>query len=466
MRKLALAVSVFVLASGLAGTAALAQSASIDLQSLIDSTPTGGTLVLDPGTYSAPVEVDRPMTITGTHAAVVDAGGQGSIFTVSAADVTIDGITIRGSGDHLDREHSGVTSVDAPRVTVTNCVLEDVLFGVFLRTSPESSVADNVIGSKDLDIARKGDGIRLWESAGSVVERNTVSNGRDLVFWFTDDIVVRDNVVTNGRYGVHFMYSDRAVIEGNHFSHNSVGAFLMYSDDLTLRGNVMTDNQGPSGYAIGLKEIDNVTIENNRLVANRVGIYLDNTPSSVNAEGMIVGNLIAYNSVGVLFLPSVKRNTVTGNTFIDNAEQVGVTGTGTFAGNAWSYLGTGNYWSDYAGYDADGDGIGDVAFMVNDLYDTLTDRHPDLSFYAETPAAKAIDIAARMFPVLRPNPLVEDVHPLVDRPELATLRVAPPEPAPLPLLVVGALMLSLAVAVAVGPSGRRPSRNRRRGAVA
>lgn len=433
---------------------------AIDLQALIDTTPSGGTLSLAPGSYAAPVVIDRSMTLTGTRDVVVDAGGVGSVITIEAPDVTIDGVTIRGSGELLDREHSGITSVDAPRVTVTNNVFEDVLFGIFLRTSPDSVVADNSIGAKELDVARRGDGIRLWESEGSLVEGNTVVGGRDLVFWFTDGITVRGNTATGGRYGLHFMYSDGALVEGNLLSHNSVGAFLMYSTDLVLRGNVLTDNHGPSGYGIGLKDVDDVLVEGNRLVANRVGIYFDNSPSSLAARGVIRGNLIAYNQVGALFLPATERNTFVDNAFIDNESQVGLTGTGRFEGNQWTVAGSGNFWSDYAGYDGDGDGVGDVPYRVDDLYDTISDRYPHLRFFTNTPAAMTIDLAARMFPVLRPDPLVEDTNPLVRQPDLAPATVGPPGTGPVPMLTAGLVMLALGIGIVSYPRLHRDRRRR------
>jgi nitrous oxidase accessory protein len=329
-----------------------------------------------------------------------------------------------------------------------------VLFGIFLRTSPDSLIANNVVGSKDIFIANRGDGIRLWESAGTTVEGNVIEGGRDTVFWFTDNVVVRNNQVSGGRYGLHFMYSDGAVVEDNILNSNSVGAFMMYSYDVTIRNNVMAGNTGPSGYGLGLKDMDDFILTGNRFVSNRVGIYLDNSPSAAGSEGWIQNNLVAYNQIGASFLPAVKNNNFSGNTFIDNVEQVGITSSGRFSGNAWSVDGRGNYWSDFAGYDADGDGVGDVAYKVDDLYNTLTDEYPNLAFFNETPASKAIGLAARMFPVLRPEPIIEDEHPLVDRPSLAPVQSLGSGPS-VGLLATSVLMLAGAVALIYVPSRRR-----------
>ncbi|MEZ5175430.1 MAG: nitrous oxide reductase family maturation protein NosD [Acidimicrobiia bacterium] len=438
------------------GTApSVAASSELSLQPLIDAAAPGSTLMLEPGIYEGSVVVDKPITITSAGDAIIDGNNTGSVITVTAPDVTIENLIIRNSGDSLDREDSGVTSLDVPRVSVVDNTLENVLFGVFLRTAPDSLVSGNTIGSKAVDTARKGDGIRLWECEGTVVDNNTVNGGRDLVFWFTDRIVVTNNTVTNGRYGLHFMYSDDARIEGNNLSDNSVGAFLMYSRRTHIAGNLMANNSGPSGYGIGLKDMDNVLIENNRLIANRAGIYFDNSPWSVDANGRVEGNLLAYNRTGLLFHPSVSRNEMTMNTFIDNTEQVGVTGTGNFTGNDWSVDGMGNYWSDFAGFDAEADGVGDIPYRGQDLYNSITDDHPELVFFQETPAAKAISLAATMFPVLRPKPLFQDDHPLVDRPPLAPISISAPGSTGRALVAVSILMLAVGAVAVAFPSRRR-----------
>ncbi len=434
---------------------ATSASGGEDLQAIIDAAEPGAVVVLQPGTYDGNVTIDKPLTLKGEGWPVIDGGGVGNVITVDAPDVTLTGLVIRNTGDSLDQENAGVNGL-APRVTVVNNRLENVLFGVYLRLGDGSYVADNVIGAMGDEVARRGDGIRLWESSGSTVERNVVEGGRDTVLWFSDDLVIRDNRISDGRYGLHFMYSDRAIVSGNELTRNSVGGFLMYSQDLVLTDNVISHNFGPSGYGIGLKDMDGLTATGNHVISNRVGIYLDNSPATPGVEHQIEGNLFAYNGVGIQFLPSVEGNTLSGNAFVDNAEQVGVQGSGVFDGNTWTVGETGNHWSDFAGYDATGDGRGDIAYRLEDLFSSLTDDHPELQFFDQTPASKAVDLAGQLFPAFRPRPKVEDTAPLIEMPEI-------PRPISIDasgsLLGTGLLALSLlATAVGLLFVARRPGR--------
>ena len=210
-RFVSLLVAIIAFAS--VPIASSADEPFLDLQSIIDEASEGDVIDLVAGTYAGGVVIDKPLIITGHDWPVIDSNGSGTVIEVAAPDVTIENLVIRNSGISLDREDSGI-SVLEPNVTVENNRFEDVLFGIFLRGSPNSLVIDNQIGSKDVFIANRGDGIRLWESAGSTVEGNVIEGGRDTVFWFTDNIVVRNNQISGGRYGLHFMYSDGAVIEG------------------------------------------------------------------------------------------------------------------------------------------------------------------------------------------------------------------------------------------------------------
>ena len=414
---LALLGSVVVMVVAWSARADAEDPELVDLQPIVDEAEPGAVVTLPEGTYRGPVVIDRPITLVGDGHVVVDGGGAGNVFEVTSPDVTLQGLEIRASGDRLDREHSGVSADHAHRLRVVDNVFVDVLFGMFIRSSDDIVVSGNTIGGMDLFIARRGDGIRIWECSGALVEHNRVADGRDTVFWFAEDVTVLDNRVSGGRYGLHFMYADGAVVERNVLDNNSVGIFLMYSTDLSVRHNVVFGNRGPSGYGLGLKDMDGVVVEGNHLEDNRVGLYVDNSPTLVDGTQIVRNNVFAYNDAGALLRPSVRDNSFSENAFIDNVEQVGVDGGGRIVGNDWSADGVGNHWSDFAGYDADGDGIGDIAYELDDLFSELTDRHPELTFFTGTPAARAVDMAGRAFPNLRPEPKLVDDAPLVAIPD-------------------------------------------------
>ena len=79
----------------------------------------------------------------------------------------------------------------------------------------------------------------------------------------------------------------------------------------------------------------------------------------------------------------------------------------------WAVEGRGNYWSDYAGYDANGDGVGDVPYRTQKLFDSLMDEEPSLRLFLFSPASMAIDFAGRAVPPSGPKPSSRTRHPLM-----------------------------------------------------
>ncbi len=420
----------------LAGPAA-AQGDPFDLPAALAAARPGDTIVVPPGVYTGPLVVDVPgLTLAGQEGAIIDGGGLGDVLTVTAPDVTVRGLAIRNSGDSLDREHAGITGT-APRLTIENNRIENVLFGIYLKEAANSAVRGNRVTGMALDIGRRGDGMRIWQSPGTLVEGNYVYDVRDVVMWFSSDGILRNNVVENGRYGLHFMFSDNQIVEENILRNNSVGAYLMYSTGLTMTNNLLLDNNGPSGYGLALKDVDNVQAESNRLVNNRVGVYVDNSPRESHTFVNFENNLLAYNEIGVEMLPLVRRNVFTNNIFQENREQVAIAGGGELRGNNWSRDGWGNYWSDYAGFDADGDRVGDIPYRSSSLYEDLMEQYPELRLFQLSPASDALDLAARAFPVFQPRAKMADEHPLM---------APPPSPA-VPGLPQPPLLANLAVAL-------------------
>jgi nitrous oxidase accessory protein len=394
----------------LAGSACLADG--LDLQARVDAAQPGETLTVAPGTYRGPLVIDRPLVLVAEGEVVIEGPGRGDVMEITAPDVTVRGFTIRGTGTSLDRENAGVV-VSAPRAVLEDNHLHDVLFGMYLKEAPGSVIRGNRIDSKALPEPRRGDAIRLWQSPGCVIEDNVVHGSRDCIMWFSDDVTIRRNRVTGGRYGMHFMYSSNNTLEDNVLTDNSVGAFLMYSRDLTLRRNVLARNRGPSGFGIGLKDMDGLIAEDNVIVGNRVGMHLDNSPSEFDVVHDLRRNVVAYNDVGLGFLPNVQRNRFTENTFLDNVEQVAVLGSGTLRKNEFAVDGRGNFWSDYRGFDIDDDGIGETVYRADAFFENLIDRQPRMRLFLFSPAQHALEMAARAFPIVAPRPKVSDPAPLM-----------------------------------------------------
>lgn len=414
-----------------------------DLQARIDATEPGGTLVLPAGRYSAPVHVARSLTLRGEGQVVIDAGGFGDVLVVSAPDVTIENLELRGTGDSVDRENSALVARGAARLSIRGCRLEDVLFGISLNDSPDSFIGGNTIHSKPLEQPRRGDAIRLWQSSRVTIEDNVVRGCRDLVMWYSDEVMLRRNRVSDGRYGMHFMYSSRNVLEDNVLVDNSVGAFLMYSKDLTMRRNVLARNHGPSGFGIGLKDMDGLVVEDNLVVGNRVGLHLDNSPMVHGIVHQIAHNVFAYNDIGIAFAPNVKGNHFTENSFLENVEQVAILGAGELRGNEFAVDGRGNFWSDYRGFDLDGDGVGDIEYRADALFENLVDRDPRMRLFLFSPAQHAIAMAARAFPVVAPRPKLVDPSPLTAPVAARTNVTADATDAPAPF--AGLVLLAVAL---------------------
>lgn len=423
------------------------QPLAFNLQATIDAAAPGDTIKIPAGVYQGNFIINKSLTIEGADWPVLDGNNHGTVLKIeNAPDVTIRGVIIRNTGTRLDKEDAGIFAYKSPRLTVENNRLESTLFGIEVKDSPDSRVLYNTIGAKeDLDVAARGDSLLVWYSQNIQVIGNRVTHGRDVVLWYNNGALIRDNIITHNRYGLHFMYCDDNLVEHNRLEHNSVGAFLMTSRRLTVRHNIFASNRGPSGYGLGLKDMDGVEATDNFFSGNRVGVYFDNSPSALNISQHFHHNAFAYNDIGLLFLPSVKRNYFSQNSFIENGEQVALAGTGNFEGNGFTVEGQGNFWSDYTGYDANGDGLGDLPYVSKSLFENMMDKNPVLRLFQLSPAQQAIELAARAFPIFQPQPKFSDNAPLLE-PVSPNVSI-PPAGSNAPMWLITLAMLILAVSV-------------------
>lgn len=375
---------------------------------------------LSPGVYKADLRITRPLVLRGLSGVVLEGTGGGTVVTVDASNVTIENVVIRRSGRRHTAEDAGLKATGR-EIHLRDARVEDTLFGVELSSCQRCSIERVAVLGFDDATELRGDAIKLWEAHDSVVRGCHLERSRDMVVWYTRRATLEDNVVTRGRYGLHFMYAHDSIARRNRFDSNVVGIFVMYSGRLRIEENLLAGARGAAGVGLGFKDSDALTVRANWLVANTTGTYLDNTPRTEADPVRFDGNVVALNDVALRLHGGDKGLHFGGNDFHGNALLVEVDGGGT----ALSVDFAGNHYGDYEGYDLDRDGTGDVAYEVKALSSELAESRPSLKFFHGTAAMGLFDAVAHAVPVLAARKLLSDPRPLVRSPAIAEPPVPP-----------------------------------------
>lgn len=368
-------------------------------------------LLLGPGVHLGPLRVDKPLTIWGSREAIIRSDGRGTTVEVTAPRVRLLGFSVEGSGRRFEDTDAAV-HVRGDDAVVDGLRVTGALFGIAASGVHRARITGNeILGSGLRDFGMRGDAIRLWEVRESAVERNHVVDARDLVVWYSPGNEFNDNFVEGGRYGTHFMYSSCNHVRGNTYLRNLVGVFVMYCDNVEVTGNLVAAADPNDGMALGLKEAGNVTVRGNRFVRCPTGVFVDTSPIQISHMNRFEDNIFEFCDTGVMFHSSEKQNDFTGNEFHGCAAAVRVDGHGDATRVRWH----GNYFEDYAGFDLDGDGTGDVPHEPRSLANQLTSTREAFRFFRGTPALGLLDVVSRVLPVLEPKVLFTDDAPRLRR---------------------------------------------------
>ncbi len=382
----------------------------VPFQTLVDAAGENATFTPPPGVYGGPVLIDFPITIEGEGRVTIDAGGKGSVIYLDSDGVTLKGLRLTNSGESYNDIDSGV-QVRGNFNMIKDCVIDNCLFGIDLQQSEYNILRRNTISSKDFELGQRGDAIRLWYSFHNKILDNVCTDVRDMVVWYSSDNVISGNSLSNSRYSLHFMYSKYNLVENNDYYNNAVGIFLMYSDGVVVRNNRIAHAAGPTGIGIGFKETSDLIIEDNKILYCASGLYLDISPYEPDTINRFTNNLIAYSGIGVRFLNDWKGNVFRNNRFVDNMTQIFVGDGNTANRNEWD----GNYWSDYSGFDQDLDGIGDTPHEIYAYADRIWRDKPFAQFFKGSPLLETIDFLERLAPFSKPNLLIRDHAPIMNK---------------------------------------------------
>lgn len=397
-------LAVALLCGALAHAAACAVLQVQSGQSIADAVrraQPGDTVQVERGAYTEHLVIDKALTLQGHNRPTISGKNSGDVIRVRASGVTIEGLVIRDSGADLGAQNAGVyVEPGADRATVQDCELVYNLFGVWLETSNDAQLLRNVItGKRDLMSVNRGNGIQVYNTSGARIIDNDISYTRDGIYVdISTRALFRGNRIHHVRYGTHYMNTNNSTWESNVSYLNRGGLALMEVRNLVVRNNIAWGN---TDHGIMLRTIQDSVIENNIVAGNGRGFFIYDAEYNVVRK-----NLVINNRIGVHLAAGSANNQVDGNDFIDNQEQVKFVAARDVE---WGRT-QGNFWSNYTGWDQNGDGVGDVAYEANDVVDRLNWQYPLVKTLLSSPAIQTLRFVARQFPVLR-APSIVDKHP-------------------------------------------------------
>jgi parallel beta-helix repeat protein len=309
--------------------------------------------------------------------------GAGQVILVNCTDVLVE-------NQNLSDGSVGLQLVFSSNCSILNNTINNNKFGIDIYRSSGNQIISNILNNDEIGISKSSgknnnisfnsmvnNGMLIQENSHNIIEGNTV-NGKPL-YYLTD---VNGFTIPPGAGQVILVNCTDVLVENQNLSDGSVGLQLLSSNNCTIRNNKINDNK--CGGIITEGSINN-TLKCNEINNNCFSICMDhshmnniteNNLSKNKQFGIIfygshlnkfIGNTIRDSKEG-LRIEGSDNNTIYHNNFINNTNQayeMACYSVDHWYKNYWDNGAQGgNYWDDYSGVDADGDGIGDAPYNI------------------------------------------------------------------------------------------------------
>jgi parallel beta-helix repeat protein len=188
------------------------------IQALIDNASDGDTIYIPSGIYYENIVINKSISLIGEDkdTTIIDGSGNETVVKVTADWVNISGFTMRNGRGGID--------MDSDYITITNNILTNNYYGIFLGASSHNNITGSIITSNT------GNGLHIASSYHNTITGNTITSNNDdgIFFYLSHYNTITNNLISENKRGIYLGGSKSNKIEGNTISDNTYCILLRF----------------------------------------------------------------------------------------------------------------------------------------------------------------------------------------------------------------------------------------------